>query len=114
MASPPSVIVLIVSPNASNTMSVIRNDNGIAVSEIKVARTSIKKTSRTSATTMAASISALFRLPIDASMKVDCRNWTFVADMPAGSVFWIARKRGFDLTRSAPPYRRPAVSEPTG
>ena len=90
MASPPSVIVLIVSPNASNTMSVIRNDSGIAASEITVARTFIRKTSRTSATTIAASTSAFFRLPIDASMKVDCRNWMFVAEMPAGSVFWMA------------------------
>jgi hypothetical protein len=51
-------------------MRVIRKDSGIAVSEMRVARTFIRKTMRTSATTTAASTSALFRPPIDASMKV--------------------------------------------
>ena len=62
----------------------------MAVSEMKVARTFIRKAMRTTATTTAASTSTLFRLSIDVSMNVACRNWTLVAEMPAGSVRWMA------------------------
>ena len=83
-------MVLMVSPKAWNTISVVRTEIGIAVSEIKVARTFIRKTMSTTATTTAASTSTRFRLSIDVSMKVACRNWTLVAEMPAGSVRWMA------------------------
>jgi hypothetical protein len=55
-----------------------------------VARTFIRNRISTTATTAAASKSTLLTLLTEFSMKVACRNWTFVAVIPAGSVFWIA------------------------
>jgi hypothetical protein len=90
IASPPSVIVLIVKSKAWNTNTVIRIEIGIAASEITVARTFIRNTNSTIATTTAASSSTRWTLPIDVSMKVACRNWMLLADTPAGSVFWMS------------------------
>ena len=68
----------------------IRIEIGIAASEIAVARTFIRNTNSTIATTTAASTSTRCTLPIEVSMKVACRNWMLVADTPGGSVFWIS------------------------
>jgi hypothetical protein len=62
----------------------------MAVSEITVARTFSRNRIRTTATTAAASSSTRATFAMEVSMKVACRNWTLVAEMPAGSVFWIS------------------------
>ena len=82
IARPPSVMVLIDRSKALKTSAVIRTDTGMAVSEISVARTFMRKSIRTTATTIAASTSTRLTLSIEVSMKVACLNWTLLAVTP--------------------------------
>ena len=74
MASPPSVIVLIVSPKYLNTSTVTRIDTGMAVSEMIVVRVFSRNANNTSATMMAPSRKASATLAIECSMKSACLN----------------------------------------
>ncbi len=74
MASPPSVMVLIPSPIAWNTMAVARIETGIAVSEITVVRTFKRNANSTTATTTIASRRTVVTFFTEVSMKSACRN----------------------------------------
>ena len=54
-----------------------------------MARQFIKNSSKTKATTTAASTSTVFTFAIEFSMNVACRNWTRLAMTPSGIVRWI-------------------------
>ena len=70
MARPPSVMVFTVRPSAWKTTTVTSTETGIAVSDIRVARTFIRNRTSTPATTAAASSSTRLTLPMEVSMKV--------------------------------------------
>ena len=88
IVSPPNVMVLIDRSKYLNTSTVTMNEIGIATSEISVVRTLAKKKYKTTATTTNASMSLLFKLFTDDSIKLAWRMVTCASPMPAGCPFF--------------------------
>ena len=86
IANPPRLIVLIVSPKPYITNTAINIAKGIAVNEITVVRKFIKKKKSTTTTNTAPSSKALRILPIELSMKRDCRKISVDTLTSPGSV----------------------------
>ena len=72
-------------PSHLKVSSVIANDNGIAMSVMKVVRKLSRNRKMTSVTITAPSTMALFRLPMALVMKSACRKRT-TASTPLGMV----------------------------
>ena len=70
IASPPSVMVLMVMPHFSRTMTAVSSDMGIATSEMHAVRTLPSKRNNTTATKMPPRASECFMFRSAASMNV--------------------------------------------
>ncbi len=87
MASPPRLIVLIVSPRACITRMATNNESGSATNEMTVVRKFIRKKNSTTITNSAPSNSACCILWIELLIKRDWRKISVEIRTSAGSVF---------------------------
>ena len=90
MAMPPSVIVLMVAPNALSVSTAATSESGMAVMVMSVARPLARNTSTTTMTSSTPSPNAVKTFLTATSMKFACRKMSVWSFMPGGSLVWMS------------------------